>query len=181
MFLLPRPAGRAVNLREKLAEYPDFPKKGVLFRDFGPLLRDPEAFSYAADQIKGHFPPGRFDAVAGIEARGFPVAALVAARCGRGMVMIRKKGKLPGGVIRASYQIEYGSDTMEMQEGAVQKGDRVLVCDDLLATGGTAEAAASLVEKAGGKVAGFAFVVELSELGGAARLGGRTRKSLVVF
>ena len=180
MFLLPRPAGRAVNLREKLAEYPDFPKKGILFRDFGPLLRDPAALSYAAARMEESFPDG-FDAVAGIEARGFPVAALLAARCGRGMIMVRKKNKLPGRVLQASYQIEYGSDTMEMQEAAVQKGDRILVCDDLLATGGTAEAAASLVEKAGGKVAGFAFVVELSELGGAARLGGRPRKSLVVL
>lgn len=170
-----------MDLREKLAEYPDFPKKGILFRDFGPLLRDPAALSEAAAQLERSFPPAQFDAAAGIEARGFPIAALVAARCGRGMVMIRKKNKLPGKVMQASYDIEYGSDTMEMQEGAVQKGDRVLVCDDLLATGGTAQAAASLVERAGGTVAGFAFVVELSGLGGAERLGGRRRKSLVVY
>lgn len=170
-----------MNLREKLAEYPDFPKKGILFRDFGPLLRDPPALSEAAAVLEESFPPDQFDAAAGIEARGFPVAALVAARCGKGMIMIRKKAKLPGPVLQASYDIEYGSDTMEMQRGAVKKGERILVCDDLLATGGTAEAAASLVEQAGGTVAGFAFVAELSELGGAARLGGRRRKSLVVY
>lgn len=170
-----------MDLRDKLAEYPDFPKKGILFRDFGPLLRDPSALSEAADEIERHFPPSRFDVAAGIEARGFPVAALVAARCGKGMVMIRKKGKLPGETLRASYEIEYGSDTMELQRGAVRKKERVLICDDLLATGGTAKAAASLVEKAGGRVAGFAFVVELSELDGAAQLGGRKRKSLVVY
>lgn len=170
-----------MDLREKLAEYPDFPKKGILFRDFGPLLRDPGALSEAARLIGEHFPPGEFDAVAGIESRGFPVAALVASRCGKGMIMVRKKGKLPGPTLQASYEIEYGSDTMELQESAVAEGERILVCDDLLATGGTAEAAASLVEKAGGTVAGFAFVVELSELGGAARLGGRRRRSLVVY
>lgn len=170
-----------MNLREKLAEYPDFPKKGILFRDFGPLLRDPSALSEAADELERHFPPGQFDAVAGIEARGFPVAALVAARSGKGMIMVRKKGKLPGPVLRASYKIEYGRDTMELQRGAVRKKERVLVCDDLLATGGTAAAAASLVEQAGGRVAGFAFVAELSELGGAAKLRGRRRKSLVVY
>ena len=170
-----------MHLREKLAEYPDFPKKGVLFRDFGPLLRDPEALSEAARRIEDYFPPAGFDAVAGIESRGFPVAALVASKCGKGMIMVRKKGKLPGPTLQASYEIEYGSDTMELQEAAVAEGERILVCDDLLATGGTAEAAASLVERAGGTVAGFAFVVELSELGGAARLGGRRRKSLVVY
>lgn len=170
-----------MNLRDKLAEYPDFPKKGILFRDFGPLLRDPSALSEAADELERYFPAGRFDAVAGIEARGFPVAALMAARCDKGMIMIRKKGKLPGDTLRASYEIEYGHDTMELQKGSIRKKERILICDDLLATGGTAQAAASLVEKAGGRVAGFAFVVELSELGGAARLGGRKRKSLVVY
>ncbi len=176
------PIGRpAVNLRDAISEHPDFPKPGVLFRDFGPLLADPQAVSLALDEIERRFHHNAFDAVAGIDARGFVVAAAAAVRYGKGMVMIRKAGKLPGRTLQASYEIEYGRDTIEIQEGAVAPGQRILVCDDLLATGGTAEAAAGLVERAGGRVAGLVFVAELTELGGASRLSRYPVHSLVRY
>ena len=171
----------AVNLRDAISEHPDFPKPGVLFRDFGPLLADPQAVSLALDEIERRFHHGTFDAVAGIDARGFVVAAAAAVRYGKGMVMIRKAGKLPGRTLQASYEIEYGRDTIEIQDGAVAPGQRILVCDDLLATGGTAEAAAGLVERAGGRVAGLVFVAELTELGGASRLSRYPVHSLVRY
>ena len=155
-----------MHLQDRIDSYPDFPKKGILFRDYAPLLRDPHALSLAVDGFAAHFGARDVDVVAGIEARGFPVATAVATRLGKGIVMVRKAGKLPGKVRSASYEIEYGHDTMEMQAGALRRGDRVLICDDLLATGGTAAAAASLVEKLGGKVAGFAIIIELADLGG---------------
>lgn len=155
-----------MRLQDRIDSYPDFPKKGILFRDYSPLLRDPGALSQAVDEFVAHFGPDRVDVVAGIEARGFPVATAIAARMGKGMVMVRKAGKLPGKTRSASYEIEYGKDTMEMQEGALREGNRVLICDDLLATGGTAAAAASLVEGSGATVAGFAIVIELEALKG---------------
>lgn len=170
-----------MNLRDVISEYPDFPKSGVLFRDFGPLLADPQAVSLALDEIGRRFHHRSFDAVAGVDARGFVVAAAAAVRYGKGMVMIRKAGKLPGRTIRESYDIEYGSDTIEIQDGAVAPGQRILICDDLLATGGTAAAAASLVERAGGRVAGLVFVAELTELGGASRLSKYAVHSLVRY
>ena len=170
-----------MNLRDVIAEYPNFPKKGVLFRDFGPLLADPQAVSLALDVFERNFHHRSFDAVAGIESRGFAVGMAAAVRYGKGMVMIRKAGKLPGKTLRASYKIEYGSDTMELQRGAISPGQRILICDDLLATGGTAAAAAGLVEKAGGRVAGIACIVELTALGGALRLEGYTVRSLVRY
>ncbi len=172
-----------MDIREYIAEYPDFPKPGILFRDFSPLLRSPEAVSQVADEFEGHFCTKDFDVLAGIESRGFAVASILAARYGVGMVMIRKAGKLPGKTVGVSYSIEYGSDTVEIQEGSLSAGERVLICDDLLATGGTAAAAAELVKTVGGRVAGFAFIIELTELGGAARLGtdGANIKSLVRY
>lgn len=170
-----------MNIRDKIAEYPDFPKEGVLFRDFGPVLRDPSLLSLAADEFHRHYHPGDFDLLAGVESRGFILAALLAARYGKGMVMIRKAGKLPGRTVRTSYTVEYGRDAIEVQVGSVRRGERVLVCDDLLATGGTAKAAARMVEKAGGRVAGFAFIIELTGLGGAAGISKYAVKSLVRY
>ncbi len=155
-----------MHLQDRIDSYPNFPKKGILFRDYGPLLRDPHALSLAVDGFAAHFNARNIDVVAGIEARGFPVATAVASRMGKGIVMVRKAGKLPGKTKSASYEIEYGRDKMEMQTNALKKGDRVLICDDLLATGGTAAAAASLVEKLGGRVAGFAIIIELADLEG---------------
>lgn len=159
-------AARVLRLQDRIDAYPDFPKKGILFRDYAPLLRDPDALSFAADEFVAHFGADGVDAVVGLESRGFPVATAVAMRMRKGMIMIRKAGKLPGKTRSVSYEIEYGSDTMEMQADALKSGDRALICDDLLATGGTAAAAASLVEASGATVAGFAIVVELEALQG---------------
>lgn len=170
-----------MNLEDYVAEYKNFPKRGIVFRDFGPILRNPSAMSYVADEFERHFHKGDVDVLAGIESRGLILASILATRYGKGMIMIRKAGKLPGRTTKASYDTEYGKDEMELKNDAVKKGERVLVCDDLLATGGTARASADLVEKAGGSVAGFAFIIELTELNGARRLEGYDCKSLVRY
>jgi len=155
-----------MNLRDKIAEVPDFPKKGILFRDISPLLRDPAALSLLIEEFTKIIHPNDVDIFVGIESRGFPLACALALKYNKGMIMIRKQGKLPGATHKVSYNIEYGSATMEIQVGALKKGQKVYICDDLLATGGTAKAAAKLVEKIGGKVSGFAFIIELSDLKG---------------
>ncbi len=170
-----------MNLKDRIDSYENFPKKGILFRDFGPILRDPQAISLVLDEFYRHFHPNGFDVIAGIESRGFLLAGAMAVRYGKGMVMIRKAGKLPGKTAKLSYTIEYGKDTLEIQSGAVAKKQRVLVCDDLLATGGTAGASARLIEKIGAKVAGFAFLIELTELGGIKRIAKYDSKSLVKY
>ncbi len=170
-----------MHLEERIDSYPDFPKKGILFRDFGPILRDPHAMSLAVDGFVRHFNPRDVDMLAGIESRGFVVAAALAARMDKGMVMIRKKGKLPGKTASVSYTIEYGKDTIEIQSGSLKKGQRVLICDDLLATGGTAKAAAKLVEGAGARVAGFAIIIELTGLGGIKKISKYNTKALVRY
>ncbi len=170
-----------MNLREKIQDYPNFPKKGVIFRDYSPILGDPSALSYIADEFERHFHPKDVDIMAGIESRGFVLATLLAVRYNKGMMMIRKAGKLPGKTIKTTYTIEYGKDSMEIQRDAVVNGQRILICDDLLATGGTAKAAARIVEKAGGKIAGFAFIIELTELGGITGISKYNCKSLVKY
>jgi adenine phosphoribosyltransferase len=171
-----------LNLDRIITEHPDFPKPGILFRDINPVFRNAKALKHIASAFN-KFPKSRFDSVAGIESRGFIVATVLAMRAGKGMIMIRKAGKLPGNTVKKSYDIEYGSATMEIQNGAVRKGDRILVADDLIATGGTAVAAARLIEELGGKVTGFAFVIELAGLKGADRLRemGYKVQSLVVY
>lgn len=172
-----------VNLDRIITKHPDFPKPGILFRDINPVFRNHGALKFIAAQFSRKFAKSRFDAVAGIESRGFVVATALAMKAGTGVVMIRKAGKLPGTTIKKSYDIEYGSATMELQDGAVKKGQKVLIADDLIATGGTAVAAAQLVEELGGKVVGFAFVIELAGLKGADRLRemGYRVESLVVY
>lgn len=155
-----------MNLKDKIAEIPDFPKKGILFRDISPMLRDPAALSLVVEEFTKMIHPNDVDIFAGIESRGFPLACALALKYNKGMIMIRKQGKLPGATHKVSYSIEYGKATMEIQADAVKKGQKVYICDDLLATGGTAKAAAKLVEKIGGKVSGFAFIVELTDLKG---------------
>ena len=156
-----------MNLKEKIAEIPDFPKKGILFRDISPLLRDPSSLSLVVDEFTRRIHPKDVDLFAGIESRGFPLACALALRYNKGMIMIRKQGKLPGATNKITYNIEYGTATMEIQNDVIKKGERIFICDDLLATGGTAKAAANLVEKIGGIVAGFAFIIELTDLKGA--------------
>lgn len=170
-----------MNLKEKIIEFPDFPSKGILFRDISPLLRDPEIISFIVNEFSRHYKSTEIDLLAGIESRGFPLACALALKYNRGMIMIRKQGKLPGRTEKASYNIEYGNATMEIQTDAVKSGQKVLICDDLLATGGTAKAAASLVEKIGGRVAGFAFIVELTELKGSEVIKNYKYESLVKY
>jgi adenine phosphoribosyltransferase len=168
-----------MNLKDRIGEFPDFPKKGILFRDFSPILRDPSAISYVVDEFSKYFHPKDFDIFAGIESRGFLFACALALHYKKGMIMIRKKGKLPGKTEKLSYKIEYGVDTIEIQKDAVKKGQRFVICDDLLATGGTSKASAKLIEKMGGKISGFAFIIELTELGGMKGISKYNCKSLV--
>lgn len=170
-----------MKLQDRIDEFPDFPKKGILFRDFSPILRDPSALSFIVDECAKHIHPNDVDLFAGIESRGFILATLLASKFNKGMIMIRKKGKLPGKTIKLSYTIEYGKDIIEVQDHAVNKGQRVLICDDLLATGGTAQASAKLIEKAGGVVEGFVFIIELTELNGLKKLSKYKCKSLVKY
>ncbi|MBI2126318.1 MAG: adenine phosphoribosyltransferase [Thaumarchaeota archaeon] len=170
-----------MDLKKKIRNIKDFPKKGIIFRDITPILKDPEAFSYVTERFAKEFPPRNYDLVAGIESRGFIFGAALAVKMGKGLVIVRKQGKLPGDTIAKSYDIEYGSATMEIQTDAVKKGDRVLIIDDLLATGGTAQAAAALVEKLGGKVVGMGFVIELVALDGKKKLSKYNMKTLVRY
>ena len=170
-----------MNLKDKIKEYPNFPKKGILFRDFSPILKDPSALSFIADEISKYFHPKDIDLFAGIESRGFILACILAARYDKGMIMIRKAGKLPGKTTKLSYSIEYGKDTIEIQKDIIKEGQKILICDDLLATGGTAKATAKLIEKVGGKISGFAFIIELTELNGIHGIKEYDCKSLVKY
>ena len=170
-----------MNLKEKIAEYPNFPKKGILFRDFSPLLKDPASLDFIADEFSKHFHPKNIDVFAGIESRGFILASILASKYNKGMIMIRKAGKLPGKTVKLSYTIEYGKDTIEIQKDIIEEGQKVLICDDLLATGGTAKASAKLIEKMGGKITGFAFIIELAELNGKKGISKYDCKSLVKY
>jgi adenine phosphoribosyltransferase len=172
-----------LNLDRIISKHPDFPKPGILFRDINPVFRNPAALKFIAGEVSRRFSKTKYDVTAGIESRGFVVATALGMKTGKGVIMIRKAGKLPGPTIKKSYDIEYGSATMELQTDAVKRGQKVLIVDDLIATGGTAVAAAQLVEELGGKVAGFAFVIELAGLRGADRLRqmGYKVESLVVY
>ncbi len=170
-----------MNLREKITEHPNFPKKGVLFRDFGPILKDPASLSLMAEEFSKHFHPKDIDLFAGIESRGFILASVLAVKYNKGMIMIRKAGKVPGKTVKLSYTTEYGKDTIEIQKDVIKKGQRILICDDLLATGGTAKASARLIEKIGGKISGFAFIVELTDLNGMKGISKYDCKSLVKY
>ena len=155
-----------MELKERISDYEDFPKKGILFRDFSPILKDPAALSFIVDEFSKKFHPNDVDVFAGIESRGFILACALAQKYNKGMVLLRKAGKLPGKTVKVSYTIEYGKAQMEIQKSALEKNERVVICDDLLATGGTAKAAANLVKKLDASVVGFAFIIELTELKG---------------
>ena len=159
----------------------DYPKPGVVFKDITPLLKDPAAFSSAVDAMVVSFGRGTIDKVVGIEARGFIIAAPVAYHFGAGFVPLRKPGKLPYDTLSQDYQLEYGSETLEVHADAFEPGERVLIVDDVLATGGTAEAACHLVERSGATVAGLAFIIELQFLDGASRLEGHDFISLLQY
>jgi len=170
-----------MNIRNIIAEYPNFPKKGILFRDISPILANPAALSHVVDEFSKLFHVNDVDVFAGIESRGFPLACAMSLKYNKGMIMIRKQGKLPGSTVKKAYNIEYGKAIMEIQKSSIKSGQRVLICDDLLATGGTARAAAELVEKIGGKVTGFAFMVELTDLQGMKKLTKYRCESLVKY
>ena len=163
----------------KVLDVPDFPKPGILFKDLMPLFADGDAFRQVVDGIIKHHGAGSFDVVAGVEARGFVVAAAIAYATGLGVVPIRKAGKLPRAVHSASYALEYGEATLEVHQDAFGDGQRVLLVDDVLATGGTAGAALDLVEQAGGTVAGFTVLMELGFLEGRKRLAPREVHALL--
>lgn len=174
-------AALAERLRARIRDVPDFPREGVLFKDVTTLLGDAGAFRDAVDALVLAHHGQHIDLVAGVEARGFILGGAVAYLIGAGFVPVRKRGKLPRETVAVDYALEYGEAALEVHTDAIAEGQRVLVVDDLLATGGTAAATVSLVERLGGHVVGIAFLVELSALGGAAQLGDRPRVSLVRF
>jgi len=158
------------TLKSRIRHVPDFPKAGILFYDVTTLLRDPAGFRLAIDNMTTPFLDRHINIVVGIESRGFILGSAVADRIGAGFVPVRKVGKLPWERVRATYDLEYGTDTLEMHRDAIDKGQRVLVVDDLLATGGTARATIDLVKQLGGIVEGIAFLIELVALNGRAKL-----------
>jgi adenine phosphoribosyltransferase len=169
------------DLKAYIREVPDFPKPGILFYDITTLLKDPLALRMTVDRFVWLFTQKRIDKVIGIESRGFMFGPSVAYDLNAGFVPVRKPGKLPAKTVRQSYDLEYGSDAIEMHADAVEPGERVLIVDDLIATGGTAHAAARLVESAGGTVAGFGFIVELTFLPGRQKLEGYEVESLIRY
>ena len=169
------------DLKTLIREVPDFPKPGILFYDITTLLKDPQGFRGIIDGLKSHYSKAQVDVVLGIEARGFIFAPALAYALGAGFVPVRKPGKLPAETVHVTYDLEYGTDTLEMHKDAIGNGARVLIVDDLLATGGTASAAARMVQEAGGVVAGLGFVVELTFLNGRQRLAGHDVFSLLQY
>ncbi|MDO5721198.1 MAG: adenine phosphoribosyltransferase [Actinomycetaceae bacterium] len=163
-----------------LREIPDFPEPGVLFRDITPLLADGNAFRELIDGLADHY-RGRIDAIAGLESRGFILAAPLATALGLGMITVRKAGKLPGPLIGVEYELEYGKARMELRPESVQPGSRVLIIDDVLATGGTAAAAVELIRQCDAQVAAVAVLLELTDLNGRTKLPGITVESAVAF
>lgn len=170
-----------MDLARFIRPIPDFPKPGILFRDITPLLADAAAFAHAVDRLAAPWRSERLDAVAGVEARGFLFAAPLAVALGVGVIPVRKPGKLPAATISHEYDLEYGRDRLEMHADTLARQARVLVVDDVLATGGTAAACAKLVETAGGVVAGAAFLVEIAPLGGRERLAPHRVESVLVY
>jgi adenine phosphoribosyltransferase len=162
--------GAQMNLKDHIRSIPDFPKPGILFYDISTLLAHPEAWKATVERLADAIRPQRPDLLLGIESRGFLVAAPLAYALGSGFAMVRKKGKLPGKTVRFTYDLEYGSDTIEIQEDAISPGQRVIVVDDLIATGGTTEAAINLVTQQGGTVIGAACIIELTFLNGRSRI-----------
>lgn len=170
-----------MQLEKLIRDVPDFPKKGIVFKDITTLLKEPEGLKESAAGIVEHFQGKGITKIVGIESRGFILGGLLAERLGAGFVPIRKPGKLPAAKVSESYELEYGSDTIEMHLDAVGRGDIVLLHDDLLATGGTAKAACNLIERAGAKIAGLSFLIELAFLPGREKLKGFEIHSLITY
>src|SRR5213596_2993044 len=169
------------ELKEKIRHVPDFPKAGILFYDITTLLQDPAGFRAAIDALALPFKDQGIEVIVAIESRGFIFGAAVADLLGAGFTPVRKPGKLPSRCVRASYELEYGSDALEIHEDAIRPGQRVLIVDDLLATGGTARATTTLVKRLGGEVHGLAFLIELVALNGRQKLVGETIHSVLKY
>jgi len=159
-----------VELRDYIRDIPGFPREGIIFHDITPLLQNARAFEGAINRMAELLADKKIDSLVGIESRGFIFASALAIKLGTGLVIVRKPGKLPYVTINASYDLEYGSDSLEVHRDAIHDGSRVVLIDDLLATGGTARAAGDLVHQLGGEIAGYCFLVELTELNGKAKL-----------
>lgn len=172
---------KTIDLKTAIRDIPDFPKKGIIFKDITTLLSRGDLFEKVINELADHYKSKKIDQIVGIESRGFIFGAALAYKLKAGVIPIRKKGKLPYKTISATYALEYGTDTLEMHEDAVPKGTRVLIVDDLLATGGTAKATAELVEKAGGKIVGLSFLIELSFLKGRQNLKNHDVFSLIKY
>jgi adenine phosphoribosyltransferase len=168
-------------LKTRIRNVPDFPKPGILFYDVTTLLRDPDGFKLAIDTMAEPYHGQGISLVVGIESRGFILGAAVADRIGAGFVPVRKVGKLPSKTIRASYALEYGTDSLEMHDDAIDNGQKVLIVDDLLATGGTARATVDLVKQLGGDVHGVSFLIELVALNGRAKLPGENIRAVLQY
>lgn len=173
--------GVVMELKSFIRDIPDFPEPGILFRDITPLLGNPEAFAYVIDSLMGHYKSVAVDSIVAIESRGFLFGAPLALKMGKPMVPIRKPGKLPAATYATDYALEYGSNSVELHVDAIQEGARVLILDDLLATGGTLAASARLVEMAGGIVGGIGVVIELNDLNGRQQLAKYDVFSLVQY
>ena len=172
-----------MDLKKYIRSIPDYPKKGILFRDITTLIKDKQAFKYTVDKMVEIAKRLNFEKVVAIESRGFIFAAAVAYKLSKSLILIRKKNKLPGETYSEDFELEYGKATIEIHKDSIKKNEKVIIIDDLIATGGTAEAASKLVEKSGGKIAGFIFVINLYDLGGIKKLQEKGYKahSLIEF
>lgn len=170
-----------MDLKVLIRDVPDFPKPGIMFRDITPLLQNPIGLNYVINSINDMFVHDEIDYVVGIESRGFMFGTPLVSKLGAGFVPVRKSGKLPGEVHAVNYELEYGTDRLEMQQGAMAPGSRVLIVDDLIATGGTASAAAKLIEQSECEIAAFVFIIELTDLNGRKKLPEVPINSLVQY
>lgn len=170
-----------MDLKEKIREIPDWPEKGVNFKDITPLLQDKETFKFVIDNLAKPYLKDRPDIIVGIDARGFILASALAYKLGTGLAIIRKRGKLPHKTISQEYTLEYATNTIEMHEDAIQKGQKVLIVDDVLATGGTMEATCRIVKKLGGQIIGISFLIELDFLKGREKLKNYKVESLMHY
>ncbi|MGI6002175.1 MAG: adenine phosphoribosyltransferase [Lachnospiraceae bacterium] len=169
------------KLEDYVTSIPDFPKEGIIFRDITTVIQDPEGFRLAIDKMQSFLKDVDFDVVVGAESRGFIFGAPIAYNCGKGFALVRKKGKLPRATIEESYELEYGTATIEMHKDAIKPGQKVVLVDDLIATGGTSEAMIRLVERLGGKVVKLVFLIELAGLNGRERLKDYDIDSAIIY
>jgi adenine phosphoribosyltransferase len=172
---------QVAELQALIRSIPDFPKPGILFRDITPLLKDARGFAAAVDMLAERFAGEKIDYVVAIEARGYVIGAPIAYKLGAGLIPVRKPGKLPYETLKANYALEYGTNTLEVHSDALSHGHRVLIVDDLLATGGTAAATKALVEQLGAQVVGLAFLIELAALEGRKKLGSTPLTTLITY